>query len=145
MLAKFRSTSVTNHYTNHCVLSISTRTPSFQPSRLTVSSIFPDTEHESAHERGIVAVLIHVGLRAQKTKPFQSDDESDGDCTEMMGRNVLVGTTCRSLVIGWRRPIRRLICIGHFPQKSPIIRGSSADNNLRLKASHASSPPLSTT
>jgi len=38
-------------------------------------------------------------------------------------------------------PIGCLLFIGHFSQKSHIITGSFAKNDLQLKASCASSPP----
>ena len=39
--------------------------------------------------------------------------------------------------MGWPRPAGCLICIGHFPQKSPIIGGSFAKRDLELAANNS--------
>jgi len=41
----------------------------------------------------------------------------------------------------WRRPTGCLVVLGHFPQKSPVISGSLAKNDLQLKAAYESLLP----
>jgi len=42
---------------------------------------------------------------------------------------------------GWREVIGRLVFVGHFPKKSPVIGGSFTNSDLQLKTSYGSSPP----
>ena len=52
-------------------------------------------------------------------------------CTQRkMSTSFIINWQC--VRTGWRRHIGSLFFIGHFPQKSPMISGSFAKNDLQL-------------
>jgi len=89
-------------------------------------------------EIGIVNVQF-VGLFSNRTfekRPgtiHDSDFHSDDHIESHLFRNGLY-------VVGWQRPFKYLIFVGHFPQKSPLIICCFAGNDMQLEASYESSP-----
>jgi len=60
-------------------------------------------------------------------------------CECLDGSKVKIETAYREGT-KWQRCIGCLIYIGHFPQKSPMISGFSAERDQRFEASYASLP-----
>jgi len=61
--------------------------------------------------------------------------------TRDMSRSYVWAPKSATSITDWQRPIGFHIFTGRFPQKSPIISGSFAKNDLQLQASYGSSQP----
>ena len=90
-------------------------------------------------------VILHRKCSSKLTFEKSCSSISWRDLTQVgcfyfrFSRVSAVAIVCRKCTTGCRRPIACLIFSGHFKQKSPIISGSFAKNDLQLKASYGSS------
>ena len=81
-----------------------------------------------------IGVCLYESLRMRVSK----DHREACVCCALVCVYMCIDTCCALMMFkhtykqGWRRCVRRLIFIVHFPQKIPIISGSLAERDLQL-------------